>query len=156
MLLTASSSPVLLLALATALLSISHAQTTRTSTTAYDALQSHGLPKGLLPRGIKSFTENTSTGYFEATIDTPCTATFENDLHYNRTISGTLLYGEIASLSGVSAQEMFLWFPVLAIRVDEPGSGIIYFDVGVVYKRYPISLFELPPLCTADSSASIW
>jgi Protein of unknown function, DUF538 len=158
MLLTTSSS-LLLLTLAAALLFISHAQTTRTSTTAsssaYDALQSHGLPKGLLPRGIKSFTVNTSTGYFEATIDSPCTATFENDVHYNRTISGTLSYGEIASLSGVSAQELFLWFPVLAIRVDVPSSGIIYFDVGVVYKRYPISLFELPPLCTPDSSASI-
>jgi hypothetical protein len=149
------------LLLAAALLSFSHAQTTHASTTTgaatsvYDALQSHGLPRGLLPRGIKSFTVNASTGRFEATIDPPCTATFESDIHYNSTISGTLSYGEIASLSGISAHELFLWFPVLEIKVDVPSSGLIYFDVGVVYKRYPLSLFELPPLCTPDSSPSI-
>ncbi|KAF3337262.1 hypothetical protein FCM35_KLT17849 [Carex littledalei] len=159
MLLTTYSS---LLLLAAALLSFYHAQATLASTatasaatSAYDVLQSHGLPRGLLPRGIKSFTVNASTGRFEATIEPPCTATFESYIHYNRTISGTLSYGEITSLSGISAQELFLWFPVLEIRVDVPSSGLIYFDVGVVYKRYPLSLFELPPLCTPDSSPSI-
>ncbi|KAF3339269.1 hypothetical protein FCM35_KLT16740 [Carex littledalei] len=62
---------------------------------------------------------------------------------------------EITYLSGISGQELFLWFPVLEIKVDVPSSGLIYFDVGVVYKRYPLSLFELPPLYTPDSSPSI-
>lgn len=143
-----------LLLLAAALLSLSPT-TAGAATSAYDALQSHGLPRGLLPRAIKSFTLNASTGRFEATIEPPCTATFYSDIHYNRTISGTLSYGEITSISGISAQELFLWFPVLEIRVDVPTSGLICFDVGVVYKRYPLSLFELPPLCTPDSSPSI-
>ncbi|XP_078169865.1 uncharacterized protein LOC144564191 isoform X2 [Carex rostrata] len=154
-----------LLLLAAALLSFSHGQTTHAATTTtttagaatsvYDALQSHGLPRGLLPRGIESFTVNSSTGRFEATIEPPCTATFYSDIHYNRTITGTLSYGEITSISGISALELFIWFPVLEIRVDVPSSGLICFDVGVVYKRYPLSLFELPPLCTPDSSPSI-
>ncbi|KAJ3708655.1 hypothetical protein LUZ61_012360 [Rhynchospora tenuis] len=152
----------LLLLLTTSLLSHSLAQKphaspiTAAATSAYDALQSHGLPIGLLPCGITSFTVNASTARFEATLDSPCTAKFENDVvHYNRSISGTLSYGEIASLSGVSAQELFLWFPVLGIKVDLSSSRLVYFDVGVVYKMLPLSLFEWPPLCTPDSSPSM-
>lgn len=48
----------------------------------------------------------------------------------------------------MSAQELFLWFPVKGIRVDVPSSGLIYFDVGgVVYKQFSLSLFETPPDC---------
>ncbi|KAJ4798443.1 hypothetical protein LUZ62_049689 [Rhynchospora pubera] len=138
-----------------ALLSLSLAQKPHgAATSAYDALQSHGLPRGLLPCGITSFTVNASTARFEATLDSPCTAKFESDVvHYNTSISGTLSYGEIASLSGVSAQELFLWFPVLGIKVDVSSSRLVYFDVGVVYKMLPLSLFESPPLCTPDDSS---
>ncbi|KAF2286434.1 hypothetical protein GH714_016898 [Hevea brasiliensis] len=55
----------------------------------------------------------------------------------------------IGELSGVSQQELFLWFPVKGIRVDVPSSGLIYFDVGVVDKQFSLSLFENPIECTA-------
>ncbi|CAL9159055.1 unnamed protein product [Musa hybrid cultivar] len=38
--------------------------------------------------------------------------------------------------------------PLLAIGLDDNASGIIHFDVGVVNKRLPLSLFEFPPDCT--------
>lgn len=57
--------------------------------------------------------------------------------------------GKIGELSGVSQQELFLWFPVRCIRVDDPSSGLIYFDVGVVDKQFSLSLFEDPRDCTA-------
>uniref|UniRef100_A0A0E0FBZ4 Uncharacterized protein n=1 Tax=Oryza meridionalis TaxID=40149 RepID=A0A0E0FBZ4_9ORYZ len=53
-------------------------------------------------------------------------------LLYNATVAGVISYGRIASLSGVSVQDLFLWFPVRGIHVDVPSSGPIYFDVGVV------------------------
>ncbi len=52
-------------------------------------------------------------------------------------------------MSGISAQELFLWFPEKGVRVDVPSSGLIYFDVGVVYKQFSLSLFETPPDCKA-------
>ncbi|VAH83412.1 unnamed protein product [Triticum turgidum subsp. durum] len=61
--------------------------------------------------------------------------------------AGQISYGRIAELSGVDAQDLFLWFAVRSIRVDVPSSGVIYFDVGVVYKHFPLSFFEAPPPC---------
>ncbi|KAG9447434.1 hypothetical protein H6P81_013562 [Aristolochia fimbriata] len=101
---------------------------------------------GLLPKGVKDFVVD-EKGHFEVYLDHSCTAKFENEVHYERNVSGVLSYGQIGALSGISAQELFLWFPVKGIRVDIPSSGIIYFDVGVIYKQFSLSLFETPPDC---------
>ncbi|XP_057780966.1 uncharacterized protein LOC130999456 [Salvia miltiorrhiza] len=114
----------------------------------YEALQLHGLPMGLLPKGIKNFTLE-SSGMFEARLDRACNAKFENELHYDMRVSGALRYGRIDEVSGISAQDLFLWFPVIGIRVDVPSSGLIYFDVGVVSKQFSLSSFETPRDCFA-------
>ncbi|OVA18808.1 Protein of unknown function DUF538 [Macleaya cordata] len=114
----------------------------------YEVLKSHGLPIGLLPKGVTEFSLD-ENGRFEVHLDQACNAKFENIVHYDRNVSGTLSYGQIRALSGISAQELFLWFPVNGIRVDIPSSGLIYFDVGVIYKQFSLSLFETPPDCTA-------
>ncbi|XVF81293.1 hypothetical protein PTKIN_Ptkin15bG0143900 [Pterospermum kingtungense] len=112
----------------------------------YEILKAHGLPMGLLPKGITRF-DFDDTGRFEVHLDQACNAKFESELHYDRNVSGTLSYGQIGALSGISAQELFLWFPVKGIRVDVPSSGLIYFDVGVVSKQFSLSLFETPRDC---------
>jgi hypothetical protein len=114
--------------------------------TIYDALQMNGLPKGLLPNAVKNFTVD-EQGNFEVHLDKPCYAKFENQVYYEKIVKGNLSYGQIGGLSGIVAQELFLWFPVKGIRVDIPSSGLIYFDVGVVYKQWSLSLFENPPDC---------
>ncbi|KAK8650807.1 hypothetical protein V6N13_140431 [Hibiscus sabdariffa] len=114
----------------------------------YGILKAHGLPMGLLPKGITRFHFD-DTGRFEVHLDQPCKTKFESEMHYDRNVSGTLSYGQIGALSGISAQELFLWFPVKGIRVDVPTSGLIYFDVGVVFKQFPLSLFESPRDCLA-------
>lgn len=116
------------------------------SSSFYDVLRSHGLPMGLLPKGVTEFSID-ENGRFEAHLERPCTAKFENEVHYDRNVSGMLSYGQMGALSGISAQELFLWFPVKGIRVDIPSSGLIYFDVGVIYKQFSLSLFEIPPDC---------
>lgn len=115
----------------------------------YDHLRQYGLPIGLLPKGITEYSLNTTSGEFRVFLAAPCHAKFENQVRYDFNVSGTLTFGRIADLSGVSAQELFLWFPVKGIRVDVPSSGLIYFDVGVVDKQFSLSLFESPPDCTA-------
>lgn len=117
-------------------------------TSIYDVLSSHGLPIGLLPKGVTQFSLD-EKGRFEVYLDQACNAKFENEVHYERNVSGTLSYGQIGALSGISAQELFLWFPVKGIRVDIPSSGLIYFDVGVIDKQFSLSLFETPPDCMA-------
>lgn len=124
------------------------------SKTIYDVLKSHGLPKGLLPKDIKDFSFDDS-GRFEVHLDEPCNAKFENELHYDQNISGSLSYGEINGLSGISAQDLFLWFAVKEIRVDVPSSGLIYFDVGVVSKQFSLSSFETPRDCLAVQSVDL-
>lgn len=74
---------------------------------------------------------------------------YENELHYDRNISGVLSLGQIDQLSGISAKDLFLWFQVKEIRVDIPSSGLIYFDVGVVSKQFSLSSFETPKECLA-------
>lgn len=115
----------------------------------YDQLKKHGLPIGIFPKGITDYTLNSDTGYFQINLSTPCDAKFENQLHYDFNVSGQLSFGKIGGLSGVTQQELFLWFPVKGIRVDVPSSGLIYFDVGVVDKQFSLSLFENPRDCTA-------
>ncbi|KAA8533402.1 hypothetical protein F0562_031164 [Nyssa sinensis] len=120
----------------------------------YDVFQSNGLPIGLIPNGVTNFTVDPTNGRFEYHLEQTCDAKFESQVRFDWNVSGTLRYGQIAELSGVTAQELFLWFPVKAIRVDIPSSGIIYFDVGVVYKQYSLSMFETPRDCAAVDSLS--
>ncbi|XP_044500559.1 uncharacterized protein LOC123221721 isoform X2 [Mangifera indica] len=115
----------------------------------YDHLKSHGLPIGLFPKGITDYYVDPASGFFQINLTQPCNAKYENQLHYDFNVSGQLSYGKIGELSGVTQQELFLWFPVKGIRVDVPSSGLIYFDVGVVDKQFSLSLFEYPRDCTA-------
>lgn len=129
-------------------LAISIAPVSSEQQSIYDILREHGLPMGLLPKGVKKFDIN-ETGHFEVHLDRACNAKFESELHYDVNVTGKLSYGQIGALSGISAQELFLWFPVVGIRVDVPSSGLIYFDVGVVFKQFSLSLFETPRECVA-------
>lgn len=103
---------------------------------------------GLLPKGVSNFSVD-SLGNFEVYLDRACNAKFENEIHYDMNVSGTLQYGRIDGLSGISAQDLFLWFPVIEIRVDVPSSGLIYFNVSVVSKQFSLSSFEIPRDCLA-------
>lgn len=122
---------------------------TQSQPSIYDQLRLNGLPIGLLPKGITDFSVDPATGRFQINLTKPCDAKLENQLHYDFNVSGLLSFGKIGELSGVSQQDLFLWFPVKGIHVDVPSSGLIYFDVGVVDKQFSLSLFENPLECTA-------
>ncbi|KAF5766454.1 hypothetical protein HanRHA438_Chr15g0727851 [Helianthus annuus] len=122
---------------------------TTQSSSIYDALSSNGLPIGLLPKGITNYTIDPSTNRFEVHLNSSCNTKFETSVRFDWNFAGVLSYGKISNLSGIAAQDLFLWFPVKGIHVDVPTSGLIYFDVGVVFKQFALSSFEIPKDCTA-------
>ncbi|KAI3459124.1 hypothetical protein Pfo_015787 [Paulownia fortunei] len=124
---------------------------TSPATSFYDVLKSNALPIGLFPKGISEFSLDPASGRFELHLlsPSPCDAKFETHVRYQCNITGSVSYGKIANLSGVAAQELFLWLPVKGIQVDIPSSGLIYFDVGVVSKQFSLSFFETPKDCDA-------
>ncbi|KAD6119964.1 hypothetical protein E3N88_11235 [Mikania micrantha] len=130
-----------------------HLSYSNQSPTIYEILRSHGLPMGLLPKGVTNSTYDES-GRFEVHLDQACNSKFENELHYEVNVSGTLTYGQINGVSGISAQDLFMWFSVKEIRVDIPSSGLIYFDVGVVHKQFSLSSFDTPRDCLASSMSN--
>nr|XP_043617008.1 uncharacterized protein LOC122588857 [Erigeron canadensis] len=116
-------------------------------TTIYDALTTNGLPIGILPKGITNFTLDPTTNKFTVTLNKTCNTKFETSVRFDWNFSGVLSYGQVSNLSGIAAQDLFLWFPVKGIHVDVPTSGLIYFDVGVVFKQFALSSFEVPKDC---------
>ncbi|KAF7845161.1 uncharacterized protein G2W53_002066 [Senna tora] len=143
--------PFLLLPYFLFLFAFEAASASAAESTIYQVLRDHGLPMGLLPKGVKEFGID-NEGRFWVHLDQACNAKFESELHFERNVTGTLSYGQMGALSGITAQELFLWFPVKGIRVDIPSSGLIYFDVGVVRKQFSLSLFETPPECLETPS----
>ncbi|KAK1426914.1 hypothetical protein QVD17_15594 [Tagetes erecta] len=118
--------------------------------TIYQILKSNGLPMGLFPKGVTNFSIDDS-GNFQVFLDQACNAKFEDELHYDPNVSGSLTFGRIDDLTGISTKDLFLWFLVKEIWVDTPSSGLIHFDVGVVAKQFSLSSFETPRDCFTSS-----
>ncbi|XP_077220619.1 uncharacterized protein LOC143854504 [Tasmannia lanceolata] len=120
----------------------------------HDVLQSNGLPPGLLPKAVKSFTLD-ENGSLEVFLEGPCLTKFENRVFFESVIRGNLSYGELTGLVGLTQEELFLWLPVKDIIVNDPSSGLILFDIGVVHKEFSLSLFEDPPDCKPEGELGL-
>lgn len=104
-------------------------------------LDQNGLPIGLLPSSVDSYSLS-GDGEFRVSLDMACYVKFDYEVYYAKTITGKLSYGAISDLSGIQAKEAFFWVPVTGIRVDIPNSSYIYFEVGPISKKLPVSQFE--------------
>ncbi|KAI4366111.1 hypothetical protein MLD38_022031 [Melastoma candidum] len=116
------------------------------SASVHDLLRSQGLPPGLLPKDVKSYTLH-SDGRLEVFLDAPCLTKFENLVYFESVVKANLTYASLTGVVGLSQEELFLWLPVKDIIVSDPGSGLILFDIGVAHKQLSLSLFEDPPRC---------
>jgi hypothetical protein len=119
----------------------------------HDLLRSHGLPGGLLPRSVESYTLDESTGMLEARLSAPCYAQYDNGelAYFDTVVRGNLSIGALASCEGLAQEELFMWLPVKGIL---SGTGVIMFDIGYAHKTLAKSLFEEPPECTPSAAAS--
>ncbi|KAK8942938.1 hypothetical protein KSP39_PZI009336 [Platanthera zijinensis] len=113
-------------------------------------LREYGLPPGLLPKAVESYTLDRITGLLEVRLDRPCYAKYDGLAFFDQVVRGNLSYGAIRSVSGLKQEELFLWLPVRGILVSNPSSGVILFDIGVARKQLSLSLFEVPPDCKPE------
>ncbi|XP_068311841.1 uncharacterized protein [Pyrus communis] len=116
------------------------------SSNIHDLLISQGLPPGLLPKEVKSYTLS-DNGELQVFLDAPCLTKYENRVFFESVVRANLSYGSLIGVQGLSQEELFLWLPVKDIIVDDPRSGLILFDIGVAHKQFSLSLFEDPPDC---------
>ncbi|KAE8676990.1 hypothetical protein F3Y22_tig00111564pilonHSYRG00003 [Hibiscus syriacus] len=86
-------------------------------------------------------------GTLQVFLDGPCLTKYENRVFFDSVVTANLTYGSLIGVVGLTQEELFLWLPVKDIIVDDPGSGLILFDIGVAHKQLSLSLFEEPPSC---------
>ncbi|KAL8098545.1 uncharacterized protein LOC141682632 [Apium graveolens] len=120
----------------------------------HDFLRQNGLPGGLFPKDVKSYTIS-ETGLLEVYLESPCLAKFDTMAYYESVVRGNLTYGGLTGVEGFSQEELFLWLPVLDIILDDPLSGVILFDIGLAHKQLSLSLFEDPPDCAPQSQGNL-
>ncbi|GAB4856121.1 hypothetical protein Ancab_024761 [Ancistrocladus abbreviatus] len=111
------------------------------SESVYEVLPKFGLPSGLLPDCVTSYSLS-SEGSFVVELERACYVQFEYLVYYEKRITGTLKYGSITNLKGIQVQRFFLWFDVDEIKVDLPPSDSIYFQVGIINKKLDIDQFK--------------
>lgn len=119
--------------------------------TIHDVLRAKGLPAGLLPQEVDSYTLY-EDGRLEVFLAAPCYAKFETAVYFEAVVRANLSYGSLIGVEGLSQRELFLWLSVRDIVVENPNSGVIIFDIGVATKQLSFSLFEDPPKCKPDQA----
>ncbi|KAG9158675.1 hypothetical protein Leryth_022637 [Lithospermum erythrorhizon] len=115
--------------------------------TVYQILPKFGLPSGLLPNSVKSYTLNDQDGTFEVQLISSCYIQFDYLVYYEESISGKLSMGAITELKGIQVKRFLFWFDVDEIRVDLPPSDTIYFQVGFINKKLDVDQFETVHSC---------
>jgi hypothetical protein len=111
-------------------------------------LEKNGLPKGLLPATVSSYTlaEN---GKFQVNLRSTCTTKWgPEEVYYKKKITGELSYKTINKLDGIQVHEWF-WFSVTDIEVDKIVPNIIKFKIGYVSKSFNTDVFDEPPVCNS-------
>ncbi|WCJ28867.1 hypothetical protein M5689_010537 [Euphorbia peplus] len=116
----------------------------------HDVIPDYGLPAGLIPGNVKSYTISDS-GAFSIELNTPCYVHFDLLVYYDTQIKGKLSYGAVRDVSGIQAKKAFLWLPVTGIEASQADSTIQFF-VGPFSKQFPASRFRDIPACESKVS----
>ncbi|XP_010659663.1 uncharacterized protein LOC117930957 [Vitis riparia] len=86
--------------------------------TAYEVLEDYNFPVGLLPKGVKGYDLNITTGYISN--------------------------GKLSTLEGIYVRVFFMWMQIVEIlRYGDE----LFFSVGVLFSVFPIDYFEESPQC---------
>ncbi|KAL2557140.1 uncharacterized protein Fot_01879 [Forsythia ovata] len=113
---------------------------TDTQPTVYEILSQYGLPSGLLPDSVTSYTLS-EDGKFEVKLKKACYIKFDYLIYYEKKITGKLSVGSISNLKGIQVKRFLFWFDVDEIKVDLPPSDSIYFTVGFINKELDVGQF---------------
>ncbi|CAA7049179.1 unnamed protein product [Microthlaspi erraticum] len=124
--------------------------------TIHDVLVSNGLPAGLLPQEVDSYSLY-DDGRLEVYLDAPCLAKFETRVMFKYTdsvVRANLSYGSLTGVEGLTQADLFMWLPVKDITVENPNIGVITIDIGYALKQLSRSVFEEPPKCTPQGDVT--
>ncbi|KAJ8760064.1 hypothetical protein K2173_010920 [Erythroxylum novogranatense] len=119
-------------------------------TEVHDLLPNYGLPRGLLPDNVESYTLSPS-GSFSIQLTNPCYVHFDRLVYFDKEIKGKLSYGGVHEVSGIQAKKLFLWVYVSAIEVSKDEDGMIEFFVGPLSEKLPAKQFEDIPVCKSKA-----
>ncbi|WOL08048.1 hypothetical protein Cni_G16800 [Canna indica] len=117
--------------------------------TVYEVLPKYGLPPGILPDTVKSFSI-ASNGSFVVDLFGECYVDFEYLVYYYPRVSGVVRYGAIEDLEGVQVRRFFIWLNVDAIRVDPDDPDNIEFVVGWLTRKLRIDQFQTVHSCKGN------
>ncbi|XP_006651713.2 uncharacterized protein LOC102702836 [Oryza brachyantha] len=121
---------------------------------ANDLLPEYGLPRGLIPETVASYTFENATGEFEIRLESSCYIWFGSHLaFFGDAIRGRISYGAITGLSGIQAKKFFLWVSIDTI-VAHPDDATVEFRAGFVSEALPVSDFADLPVCGAGAGAA--
>ncbi|KAJ1294080.1 hypothetical protein BS78_01G118900 [Paspalum vaginatum] len=122
---------------------------------ANDLLPKYGLPKGLIPDCVASYTFDEESGAFEIHLANTCYVHFGSHLvYYEKTITGKISEGRISDLTGVQAKKLFLWVYVTGM-VAHPDKGTIEFQAGFISESLSASMFDEVPTCGSGVGAQL-
>ncbi|KAI3743173.1 hypothetical protein L1987_60878 [Smallanthus sonchifolius] len=118
----------------------------------HDILPEFGLPIGILPDAVESYTLSPTDGAFTVQLTRPCYVQFDDQtVYYSNSIEGKLTYGSVSDVSGIQAKQFFLWLSVTGMDLDT-SSGMIEFHVGFLSKKLPADMFQEVPECKSKAS----
>lgn len=125
--------------------------TTVSSSDIHDILTQYGLPIGILPNAVESYTLSPTDGSFTVHLTRPCYVNFDDQtVYYNKLIQGKLTYGSVSDVTGIQAKQLFLWLSVTGMDLDV-NSGMVEFHVGVLSKKLPVDMFQDVPDCKSKA-----
>lgn len=111
----------------------------------HDLLPKYGLPRGLLPDAVKSYSLSTN-GDFVVELTSECYVHFSYLVYYERRITGRVSYGQITDINGIQVKKLFLWVSLSSI-VAKPDASEIEFKVGLLSQSLPAAEFETVHEC---------
>ncbi|CAN8308665.1 unnamed protein product [Cochlearia groenlandica] len=125
---------------------VSAAAAVTDSPTAYTILQSYNFPVGILPKGVKSYDLDTSTGKFHAYFNDSCSFSLVGSyqLNYESKISGYISKNKLKNLTGVKVKVLFFWLNI--VEVVRNGEKL-EFSVGITSANFAIQEFLESPQC---------
>ncbi|KAI3706332.1 hypothetical protein L6452_23989 [Arctium lappa] len=98
--------------------------------TIYETLEHFGLPVGIFPDNITSYTYDPTDGSLVVELKKHCGIEFDRFFQYGPKITGKINYGVLSEIIGVYAEAFGLLFNVDEIRVDVPAASNVYLKLG--------------------------
>ena len=121
--------------------------------TAQEQLVDHGLPPGLLPESVVSYTIDDS-GNFEVKLSGECYSTVKDGsitIYYKPILTGVLQDFTLSNLKGISVKPpltAFIWVSVNKIYVENPSTGDVFFGAYFgIQQSLPVSEFASSKIC---------